>query len=26
MAIAQHLIYFTYLEAMKEGYLLFEEE
>lgn len=25
MAIAQHLIYFTYLEAMKEGHLLFEE-
>jgi uncharacterized phage-associated protein len=26
MAIAQHLIYFTYLESLKQGYLLFEEE
>ena len=26
MAISQRLIYFTYLEALKEGYLLFEEE
>ncbi|CFW93070.1 protein of unknown function (DUF4065 domain) [endosymbiont DhMRE of Dentiscutata heterogama] len=26
MAITQHLVYFTYLEAMKQGYLLFTEE
>jgi hypothetical protein len=25
-AINQKLIYFTYLEALKDGYLLFEEE
>ncbi|MCE8163093.1 MAG: hypothetical protein I3274_02645 [Candidatus Moeniiplasma glomeromycotorum] len=26
LPINQHLIYFTYLETLKEGYLLFEEE